>query len=184
MISSYAKHAFDACQIRDRLGIDHGSIEGITRNGLETVVIVDKLLSALMELEIILFGPPVAKISVLVILASGRIKGVGDFMCRDHTDMSQLFLIGHPVVIETAAQNACGDVDGVVKRIVVGVDILRGCNPGFPVDRLVDFFRDGKAGVLGNSDPGINQGAALIRTFKVQNTFCTFALSCVGSGSS
>ena len=183
VIRSDAQHALDAGQVRDGLGVDHGSVDGIALDGLETVVVVDQLLGAVVELDIILFGPPVAQIPALVVLTSGGIEGVGDLMGYDNAHMAQLFLAGHLVVVENTAQDSCGDIDGVVQRIVVGVDILGGGQPPGAVHRLVDAVRDGQAGVLGDRDARVHQRAALLGALEIKDPLlglclCSYSILC------
>ena len=88
--------------------------------------------------------------------------------------MAQLFFAGHLVAVENASQDACGNVNGVVERIVVSVDILGGCKPLVAVHGLVDTLCDCQAGILGDRDSRIYKGTAFIGTLEIKDPlFCT-----------
>ena len=163
-----AQHAFDAGQVGDGLGVQHGAVDLDVLHGLKAAVVVDQLLGALVEAAVVLLGPPVAQVPPLVILAAGGVEGMGDLVGNDDADMAQLLLVGHFVVVEFSAQDACGYVDGVVERVVVGVDLLGIGDPGFAVDGLVDLLRVQAAGLLRDGDAGIDQGAALVGAGEIE----------------
>ena len=178
-----AEHAFDAGQVCDRFCVEHGTVDRIIRDGLKPVVVVYKLLRALVEFAVVVLCPPVAEIALFIVLPSGSIKSMGDLMRHDDTDMSQFFFTGHLIAVENTAQNSRRDIDGIVKRIVVSVDILRRCDPNGAVDGLVDLICDRQAGLFGDGDPGVDQASALFGALEIQNVFCLFALSSGCSGS-
>ena len=111
---------------------------------------------------------------------------MGDLVSDHDADVSEFLFLGKSFAVKDPSQDACGDIDGVVQRIVVGVDVLGSRDPLCAVDRLVDFVMHPEAVILGDGNAGIDKAAAFLRPFEIKDTLPVFPYKdffvCIRSG--
>ena len=122
-----------------------------------------------MEADVVILRPPVAKFSGLIVLPSRGIERVGNLVSDHDADVPEFFLAGHGITVKIAAQNSGRNIDGIVERIIIGVDLLRGGDPLIPVDRLIDFRSHSQSDVSGDGEARFYETSACLRTPEIDH---------------
>ena len=110
-----------------------------TGNGLEAAVFLHFAVEFLIEGLAIGVGPPGFDVALAIVLAALVVEAVGHLVADDDADAAEVDGGIFAEIIEGRLQDTGGEVDVVLRGVVVGVDGGRCHAPLFFVDGLADF---------------------------------------------
>src|SRR3546814_681189 len=114
-----------ATEIADVLADRERTVDVLTGQRLEAVVLCDQRLGARLEVLAIFVGPPALEIALRIELAALVVEAVTDFVADHRPDAAVVHGIFGTHVEERRLQDRRRKHDFVLQRVVIGVDGLR-----------------------------------------------------------